>query len=231
MAGVKSDWWAGSHREPPKAKTKNLPNLKKTTVYNQGRKGSPMATVDEDGSSRRKNPNVLITGTPGTGKTTHAEMLAQESNGALRAINIGDFVKEHGCHEGWDDEWQSWLVDDEKLLDELEPLMSSSEGGIILDWHSSEIFPERWIDLVIVLRTSHTILWDRLEKRKYSLKKIQENNEAEIMGECLEEARENYDEEIVIELDSENIDAIDSNIHRILAWIEQWKTDNQDLSN
>jgi adenylate kinase len=51
------------------------------------------------------------------------------------------------------------------------------------------------------------------------------------MGECLEEARENYDEEIVIELDSENIDAIDSNIHRILAWIEQWKSDNQDLSN
>lgn len=108
--------------------------------------------------------------------------------------------------------------------------MSSSEGGIILDWHSSEIFPERWIDLVIVLRTNHTILWDRLEKRKYSLKKIQENNEAEIMGECLEEARENYDEQIVIELESETIGAIESNIHRILKWVEQWNNDNQDSS-
>jgi adenylate kinase len=84
--------------------------------------------------------------------------------------------------------------------------------------------------LVIVLRTSHTILWDRLEKRKYSLKKIQENNEAEIMGECLEEARENYDENIVIELESESIDAIDSNIHRILEWVKQWKNDHQDSS-
>ncbi|KAH9453891.1 hypothetical protein MJO28_006881 [Puccinia striiformis f. sp. tritici] len=189
-----------------------------------------MATSDQEISCRRKNPNILITGTPGTGKTTHAEMLAQESNGSLQAINVGDFVKEHGCHEGWDDEWQSWLVDDEKLLDELEPIMSCAEGGKIIDWHSCEIFPERWIDLVIVLRTTHTILWDRLEKRKYSLKKIQENNEAEIMGECLEEARENYDEEIVIELESETIDAIDSNIHRILAWIDHWKNDNQDSS-
>ena len=70
---------------------------------------------DDDATSGRKQPNILITGTPGTGKTTHAEMLAQESNGSLKAINVGDFVKEHGCHEGWDDEWQSWLVDDEKV--------------------------------------------------------------------------------------------------------------------
>ncbi|KAI9622028.1 hypothetical protein H4Q26_015466 [Puccinia striiformis f. sp. tritici PST-130] len=69
-----------------------------------------------------------------------------------------------------------------------------------------------------------------IRKAEISLKKIQENNEAEIMGECLEEARENYDEEIVIELESETIDAIDSNIHRILAWIDHWKNDNQDSS-
>ncbi|WAQ83455.1 hypothetical protein PtA15_3A826 [Puccinia triticina] len=163
-----------------------------------------MMSVDDEGSCRRRNANIRITGTPGTGKTTHARMLAQESNGSMKAINIGDFVNEHVCHEGWDEEWQSWLVDDEKLLDELEPLMSLPEGGTILDWPSSEIFPERWIDL-----------------------KIQEKNEAEIMGECLEEARENYDEEIVIELESDTINAIDSNIHHILAWTERWKNANQ----
>ena len=50
-----------------------------------------------------------------------------------------------------------------QLLDELEPL--ASEGGIILDWHTCEIFPERWADLVVVLRCDHTKLWERLEKR------------------------------------------------------------------
>ena len=50
-----------------------------------------------------------------------------------------------------------------QLLDELEPL--ASEGGIILDWHTCEVFPERWADLVVVLRCDHTRLWERLEKR------------------------------------------------------------------
>ena len=68
------------------------------------------------GPSRRL-PNVLITGTPGTGKTTHATMLADPDSTPfpLRLINVGDFVKEHDCHEGWDEEWGSWMVDDDKV--------------------------------------------------------------------------------------------------------------------
>lgn len=50
-----------------------------------------------------------------------------------------------------------------QLLDELEPL--AAVGGIILDWHTCEIFPERWADLVVVLRCDHSQLWERLEKR------------------------------------------------------------------
>lgn len=51
----------------------------------------------------------------------------------------------------------------EQLLDELEPIVA--EGGIVLDWHTCEAFPERWADLVVVLRCDHTKLWERLEKR------------------------------------------------------------------
>ena len=40
------------------------------------------------------------------------------------------------------------------------------DGGIVLDWHTCDIFPERWIDLVIVLRCDHTILWNRLQERQ-----------------------------------------------------------------
>jgi adenylate kinase len=50
-----------------------------------------------------------------------------------------------------------------QLLDELEPIVA--EGGVILDWHSCDRYPERWPDLVVVLRCDHALLWERLEKR------------------------------------------------------------------
>ncbi|PVF97660.1 P-loop containing nucleoside triphosphate hydrolase protein, partial [Serendipita vermifera] len=171
----------------------------------------------------RTSPVIVITGTPGTGKSTTASMLVDESPIPLQHINVGELVKHKGLHEGFDEEWQSYLVDDDKVLDELEPLVA--EGGLILDWHTCGIFPERWVDLVVVLRCDHTMLWERLEKREYPLKKIQENNEAEIFQTVLEEARESYAEEIVIELKSETIEDMESNVSRITLWIENWKKD------
>ena len=63
----------------------------------------------------------------------------------------------------------------------------------------------------------------RLTLRGYPLKKIQENNEAEIMNVVLEEAREGYAEEIVIALESETTDDLESNVSRIVQWIEAWQ--------
>jgi adenylate kinase len=54
------------------------------------------------------------------------------------------------------------------------------------------------------------------------LKKIQENNEAEIMSVVLEEAREAYAEEVVVVLNSEDTTDLESNVSRIVQWIEAW---------
>jgi adenylate kinase len=40
-----------------------------------------------------------------------------------------------------------------------------SNGGCIIDFHSCDFFPERWFDLVVVLRTDNDVLFGRLEKR------------------------------------------------------------------
>ncbi|KAG1716555.1 hypothetical protein ID866_607 [Astraeus odoratus] len=175
-------------------------------------------------SANRTSPVIVVTGTPGTGKSTHAQLLVKESPIPLRHINVGDMVKARGLHEGFDEEWQSYTVDEDKLLDELEPL--ATQGGVILDWHTCDIFPERWIDLVVVLRCNHTLLWERLENRGYPLKKIQENNEAEIMGVIADEAKEAYESEIVVELQSESTEDLEENVSRMVAWIEAWLKDN-----
>jgi adenylate kinase len=56
--------------------------------------------------------------------------------------------------------------------------------------------------------------------------KLQENLDSEIMEVLLQEARESYDEEIVVALTSNTSEEMDSNIERLEAWVTQWEKDN-----
>lgn len=63
--------------------------------------------------SFRATPNVLVTGTPGTGKTTLSHML-NEATG-FRHVNVGDWVKDRQLHTGWDEEHQCFTLDEDKV--------------------------------------------------------------------------------------------------------------------
>jgi adenylate kinase len=174
----------------------------------------------------RQLPNIIITGTPGVGKTTHCESLAERLG--LRHFSINQVVKDKQCHEGWSEEHQSWIVDEDKLLDAVED--DIKDGGCLIDWHACDLFPRSWVDLVVVLRVDSSTLYDRLTARNYVESKLQENLDSEIMEVLLQEAREAFDEEIVIELTSNTSDEMESNVDRIAAWAEQWKKDNASVS-
>lgn len=62
--------------------------------------------------------------------------------------------------------------------------------------------------------------------RNYPETKLQENIDSEIMEVLSQEARESYDEEIVVELQSNTPEEMETNIERIEAWLKQWKEDN-----
>ena len=95
------------------------------------------------------------------------------------------------------------------------------------DYHVCEIFPERWFDLVLVLRTNTEVLFDRLSARGYNERKRSENMQAEIMQIILDEARESYAEEIVHEVVSNTVEEMDNNVSRVDQWCKQWMADNQ----
>ncbi|KNA96089.1 dTMP kinase [Fusarium oxysporum f. sp. lycopersici 4287] len=109
----------------------------------------------------RKLPNIIITGTPGVGKTTHCEALAERTG--LRHLSVNQVVKDKECHEGWSDEFHSFIVDEDKLLDAIEDDVKA--GGCIIDWHACDLFPKSWIDLVVVLRVDSSTHYDRLITR------------------------------------------------------------------
>ena len=161
----------------------------------------------------RKYPNIIITGTPGVGKTTTAQQLVEISKSSserripLKHLSINKIAKEQNLYESYDEELQTHVIDEEKLLDHLESLTEDGdgEGGWVIDWHVCDIFPERWIDLVVVLRCEDTnVFYERLtsdkkaeggEKRGYTGQKLQENIDAEIFGVIADEAKEAWSSE------------------------------------
>ncbi len=61
----------------------------------------------------RPAPNILVTGTPGTGKTTLCELVASSSG--LRHVNVGELVAQQSLHSGWDEKFGCWLLDEDKV--------------------------------------------------------------------------------------------------------------------
>lgn len=53
------------------------------------------------------------------------------------------------------------------MIDELddENDLNVMKGGYIIDYHSCDFFPERFFQLVLVLRTDNSVLWERLATR------------------------------------------------------------------
>ncbi|KAF1346751.1 AAA domain-containing protein [Delphinella strobiligena] len=170
----------------------------------------------------RTSPNIIVTGTPGVGKTTHCEQLAASTG--LTHLEVNKVVKERQCEDGYDEDLKSVIVDEDKLLDAIEPDLEA--GGQILDWHACDLFPPSLIDLVVVVRCNSTLLYDRLQARGYDGAKLDENMDAEIMEVLLQEARDSYDEQIVVELQSDDADQIEENVERLEAWVKQWKKDH-----
>jgi adenylate kinase len=62
---------------------------------------------------QRLKPNILITGTPGTGKTTTCALLAETTG--FKHVNIGDLVKKDSLHSGWDDDYECYVIDEDKV--------------------------------------------------------------------------------------------------------------------
>ena len=100
--------------------------------------------------------------------------MLQHSFDGLKHLNISEIIKQRKLGDRYNQEWDTWEFDDDKVLhtrfegwrevlDSIEDEVDT--GGCIIDFHTCEMFPERWIDLVVVLQTNHTILWERLEKR------------------------------------------------------------------
>ena len=84
----------------------------------------------------RKIPNILITGTPGVGKSTISKLLGEYID-ELRHYDVGKIVNDNKLYKEWNQKYNLPEFDDDMLVDFLEPEIQ--KGGCIIDFHSSEV--------------------------------------------------------------------------------------------
>jgi len=130
---------------------------------------------------------IVLTGTPGTGKTSVAEELDYET------VHLTEFLKEEniGIESGGELE-----VDTEKVVEALKERIDFS-NDVLVEGHLSH---HMTADYCIVLRCEPDKLRERLSKRDYSDEKIEENVEAEALDIVLSKAAEK--QENIIEIDT-----------------------------
>jgi len=144
---------------------------------------------------------IVISGTPGTGKTLVAKKLAEKLKACY--INLSDMVINEKLYVEYDEVRKSYVIDEEKVKTRLREIAKSCDI-LIVDGHYGELAPRELVDKIIVLRTDPLELEKRLRKKGWSWEKIKENVAAEIIGVCTVNALEEHGEDKVYEIDTTN---------------------------
>jgi len=134
---------------------------------------------------------MIVTGTPGTGKTTVAKKLAKKYKAEYIDVNV--IIKDNGLRESYDKKRKSYVVDINKLnkvLAKIITIARKHKKSLIIDSHLSHYLPPKYVDCCYVTKTSLKTLKKRLQKRGYSKQKVAENMQCEIFDICLMEAQE-----------------------------------------
>jgi len=147
---------------------------------------------------------IMVTGTPGTGKTTFAKKLAKEIGADYVALT--QFVSERKLYTGFDWERESRVVNLARVHASLNRLLLQTRRPTIVDTHMPEgIIPKDLVKLIFVLRCHPRILEERLSKKKWKQSKIRENVLAEMLDVCLINAVRWFGLSRVVQVDTSHI--------------------------
>jgi adenylate kinase len=135
---------------------------------------------------------VALTGTPGTGKTTVADLVADRVD--LEVGHVNEVVREEGLATGRDEERGSLVADLEALRERF-----AGRDDVLLESHLAHHLPA---DRVVVLRCHPDELRERLAGRDWAGEKVAENVESERLDVVLSEAVAEHGLESVYEVDT-----------------------------
>lgn len=149
----------------------------------------PDGPTPEDGDASR----VVVTGTPGTGKTSAVERVDTD----LRTIHLNEWVAERDLYQGHDETRDTRVVDLEAVRERV------PDDDYLVESHLAHHLPA---DRVVVLRCHPATVRERLLDRGESAETAAENADSEALDVILAEAVDRHGEDRVYEVETTDRD-------------------------
>lgn len=128
---------------------------------------------------------ILITGTPGVGKTTFSLEISRRFN--IQHVEMSEYIRQNKLYTEFDERFKTFIFDEDVVRSSIEDHLRETDSYII-DSHDCRAVRGLRFDLVLVMTAPIEVLYRRLRDRGYDEIKIKENIECEIFGVVKEEA-------------------------------------------
>ena len=162
---------------------------------------------------------IILTGTPGTGKTSLSELVCKELGCKLFKTN--KFIVDNEFFDEWDEDRDTPIINYEKIKEFFLNFINQlpENAKVIVEGHYFDFIHRKLVNKIIILRSYPSILKDRLENRGYTPSKIDENVQAEILGNIMGLILENYDNVPLFQVDTSKLD-IDGSKNLIINFLQ-----------
>jgi len=164
--------------------------------------------------------SIILTGTPGTGKSMISDLLEKKFKNC-KVLRLNDLINNEKI---WTKKENNSKVVNLTLLkksviNKIRILKKSNFSLLIIEGHlACEL--KLPVDAVIVLRTNPKIILKRLKRRDYPKEKISENIQSEILDYCTQRSESNFNDK-VYELDSSgSLNSTFSKVVKLISLIE-----------
>ena len=162
---------------------------------------------------------ILITGTPGVGKTAVAKQLAEALDALY--VNLTNLAQTNNLVSDEDEERKTAIIDEKKMRQKISEMLSTiDKSAVVIDGHyAAAVVPKHYVTKVFVLRRNPAELHTLMQKSGFSGAKLWENLASEILDSCLIEAVREQGEQKVCELDvtGKTTKTVSSEIRTILT--------------